>query len=238
MGVNWRGILSIIIIVAIVALILFSPKGQSLHGNYTSKYTKPLGSFISGFASKLGGNRTSSAGSTETGKLEIQLTNIDITDLKDVEFDIRGNSVSCDMNYEVVNFLDTEFKIDDPVARVKLDQFTGTVSFFSNRNMKIAGKAGSVRVNDLSFSKPSSELMFVGEPDNFYLSDVSEKKIVFNDVDGSLSWSGLKGVPALLRDDHLELKNFKGSIVGENGTVDIYGTVDSISLNGVAISKS
>ena len=232
---NWRGILSIIVIVAIVGLIIFSPKGQEYHGEYTSKYTKPLGSFITGFTTKLGGNKTGS--SEDSGKLEIQLKNVDCANFKDVDFDVRDKTLNFEMNYEIVKFLGTEFSFSNPVIDVKMDNLFGKVSFFPNGKMKIEGETSYLRLNDLSFNKPDTEVMFVGEATRFYMSDVSERNMIFSSVDGSLSWSGLGSIPALLSNDHLELKDFKGSIVGSNGTVDLYGTVDSIRLNGVEISK-
>jgi hypothetical protein len=232
---NWRGILSVIVIIAIVGLIAFSPKGQKYHGEYTSKYTKPLGSFISGFAAKITGNKTSET--SDIGKLEIQLRNVDSSDFKDVEFDVRDKSLNFKMDYEVVNFLDTEFSFSDSLVDAKIDNFQGDVSFFPNGKMKIVGEADYLRVNGLSFNKPDTEIMFVGEPVEFYMTDVSKREISFNDVSGSLSWTGLGGVPALLTNDHLELEDFDGTIIGENGSVDIFGTVETIRLNGVEFSK-
>lgn len=231
---NWKTIFSVVIIIAIVGLILLSPKGQKYHGNYTGKYTKPLGSFITGFTSKV--IRSDPTRPTGEGKLEVEVKNVGAFDFSDIEIDVR-NDVICTMEHEVISFLGTEVQTEDPTVRMEIGDLNGNVLFMNNGNVKIDGTTDYLKVNGLTFEKPSTEFLAVGRASSLSLYDIYEKKLVFTDISGSLTWGGLKGIPALLKDDHLELRNFRGNLIMENGLVTLSGTLDSIRLNGVEISK-
>ena len=139
---NWKTVFSVIIIFAIVALILFSPKGQKYHGNYTSKYTKPLGSFITGLTSKV----TKSSSSGNTGDLEVELKNVEISDLRDIEVDVESD-VTCSMRYEVINFLGTEVDVESDVANMEMGNLNGKATFYNNGKTKIEGTTDLLKIN-------------------------------------------------------------------------------------------
>jgi len=229
MSVNWKAILSLFIVFAIVGLLIFSPKGQKIVGNRTA----PIGSFIKTISGKV-----TKSGITETKTLDVTLTDVSPSSLGDLEFQIKGDRFQGKLEYELISLLDSSVNFDEREVDVQTGGLTGTVSFFRNGNMKITGKTNSLKINSMNLEKQDTNFLITGKPISYDLPNINEKKLEFSYISGSLKWSGLSGIAPMLSNDQLELINFDGSIKQSNELVTITGKVDKIILNGVEISKT
>ncbi len=228
--VNWKAILSLFIIFAIFGLLLFSPKGQKITGNFT----KPVGSFFKGITGKV----TKSGGGVGSNKLDIIIEGVDTSSLGDTEITIEGNQIQGKLDYELISLLESKIDFDDRIINLKTGSLIGTVSFFRNGNMKIEGKTNSLKLNDMEISNPNIDFLIVGDPITYEIENIEKDKLLFSYLAGSLKCSQLTGGSLMLNNDQLELINFEGSIKQSNQSVIISGQVDRMVLNGVDISKA
>ena len=227
---NWKAILSLFIIFAIVGLLIFSPKGKKIVGNSTV----PIGSYlkvISGKVAKNGG------GTIESRRLDIVLVDVKPYSLDDVEISIQGDEFQGKLNYELVSLLDSSIKFEDREVDVRIESLIGDISFFRNGNMRITGKTNSLKLNSMEITKPDIDFLIVGEPISYDIKSIKKDKFIFSSISGSLKCSQLTGGRLMLSNDHLELINFDGKIKQEDGSVIISGQVDKMRLNGVDISR-
>ncbi|MBL7170365.1 MAG: hypothetical protein ISS48_05095 [Candidatus Aenigmarchaeota archaeon] len=230
MSVNWKAILSLFIIFAIVGLLVFSPKGKRIVGNTTA----PIGSFLKTITGKI----TRSGEKVESRKLDIILTDISPYSLGDIEISINGDDFEGKLNYEMISLLDSEIRFDNKEVNVQTRSLIGSIDFFRNSNMKITGKTDSLKLNSMEITKPDIDFLIVGEPVSYEIENIEKDKLVFSSISGSLKCSQLTGGTLMLSNDQLELINFDGSIKQGEGSVTISGQVDKMRLNGVEISKS
>jgi len=230
MHINFKAILSLFVIFAIIGLLLFTPKGQKITGNYT----KPVGSFLKTMTGKV----TDIKKPSESKKLDIFLTGVNPSSLDNIEIPLNGNEFQGKLNYEGITLLKSDVKFDDREIDVKINGLMGTLTFFRNGNMKIDGKTSFIKLNQMEINNPNIDVLIVGSPISYEVDDVKKDKISFSSVSGSLKCSQLTGGDLMMRNDQLELLNFDGNIKQENYSITITGQVDKMRLNGVDIFKS
>lgn len=229
MAINWKVVLSLFVIFAIVGLLLFSPQGQKVTGNRTSG----LGSYLKVISGKV----TQTISKPGSQKLDIILTNVNPSALGDLEFPVKADEFEFSLDYNTISLLDSSVDLEDTkTINVKTTNFIGTVSFFRNGEMKIIGKANSLKLNSLKFENPNTNFLITGKPVSFNIQDINRKKLEFSSISGTLKWSGLSD-PMLLNNAQVELSNFEGNIKQENEYITITGKVDKIVSNGVEITK-
>ena len=221
---NWKPLLSLLIIFTIVGLLMFSPKAK----NFKDKLSVPLGSFLKGITGKVTKRPVVSK------KLDVVIE-ADPDCMRGQEFSIKGSRVEAELTYDLVSLMDGSMSFQENTVEVKLESMLGSVDVYKNGKMKITGKTDVIELNKMKFDKTDSQFLIVGTPVSYLLEDVQKDKIVFPVITGSLRWSGLKGVSPSLDNDNLELIGFKGMIGLEGESVTISGSVDKIRLNGVDI---
>jgi len=230
MHINFKAILSLFVIFAIIGLLLFTPKGQKITGNYT----KPVGSFVKTITGKI----TKGKIITNPGKFDIFITGINPSSLDDLEISVNGNGFQGRLNYEVLSVLDSGIKFDDREIDIKVEGLIGTMTFFRNNNLKIEGKTTSLKLNNMEIVNPDIDLLVVGEPISYEVKDVKKDELLLSSVSGSLRCSQLTGGSLMLNGDQLELINFSGDIEQVNNSLTVTGQVDKMKLNGIDISKN
>jgi len=119
MHINFKAILSLFVIFAIVGLLLFTPKGKEMTGNYT----KPMGSFVKTITGKV----TNVKKPAESKKLDIFLTGINPSSLDNIEISINGNKFEGKLNYEAMSLLNSGLKFDDREINVRIDGLLGDI---------------------------------------------------------------------------------------------------------------
>ena len=230
MHINFKAILSLFVIFAIVGLLLFTPKGQKITGNYT----KPVGSFLKTMTGKI----TKGKSITNIGKFDISLTGVNPSSLNDLEIPVNGNGFQGRLNYEVLSVLNSGIKFDDREIDMKVEGLIGVITFFRNGNIKIDGKTTFLKLNSMEIVNPDIDLLVVGEPISYEVKDVKKDELVLSSVSGSLRCSQLTGGSLMLSGDQLELINFAGDIEQVNNSLTVTGQVDKMKLNGIDISKN
>jgi len=228
MHINFKAILSLFVIFAIVGLLLFTPKGKEMTGNYT----KPMGSFVKTITGKV----TNVKKPAESKKLDIFLTGINPSSLDNIEISINGNKFEGKLNYEAMSLLNSGLKFDDREINVRIDGLLGDITFFRNGNMKIDGKTGFMKLNGMEINNPDIDVLIVGDPIDYKIDVVEKDEVDLSSVSGSLRCSQLTGGNLMLSNDQLELFNFEGEIKQVNYSLSITGQVDKMRLNGVDIT--
>jgi len=228
--VNWKAILSLFIIFAIVGLLIFSPKGQKIMGNSTA----PVGSFLKSITGRVSQPR----GEANSRKLDIIITGVDVPSLGDIEISLNGDEFEGQINYDVISVLGSNFNFDYNQVDVKTGSVIGDISFFRNGKMRITGKTSSLRLGSMEVTNPNMDFLIAGEPIRYELKNIKKNKMIFPYLSGSLRCSQLTGGNLMLSNDQLELVNFEGMMMQESGSVTISGQVDKMVLNGVDISKN
>jgi len=229
---NWKILLALFIIIAITGLLIFSEKGRGFREKYLDKYIKSVGSYLTGIKSKFikpkAVNRT----------LEITIST-DSTNLRGQEFELTERPFKVELIYDAVSVggQNIDAKGSENID-FKTDSMTGNIVIDENDKMKFSGQAGNVELNEIVFSSKSGEekieFYLVGTPISFSLIDVEKDSMIFSDISGSLKlgdWS-----PLTLKNDNLNIVNFKGTIEYEEDSLTITGDIEKASLNGVDLS--
>ncbi|PIV68293.1 MAG: hypothetical protein COY38_02050 [Candidatus Aenigmarchaeota archaeon CG_4_10_14_0_8_um_filter_37_24] len=227
---NWRAILSLFIIFAIIGLLIFSPKGQKIVGNKTA----PVGSFLKTITGKVA---KAPAESNIPKNLDVTITNVDPASLGDIEVQIKGDDFESRINYQVVSLLDSGIKFDGKEIDVDIKSLVGAVAFLRNGDMKITGKTNSLKLNEMEITKPGIDLLIVGQPVSFEINDIEKNEMSFLSISGLLKCPQLSQGNLMLKNDQLELSSFYGYIKQDNSSITISGQVDKMRLNGVDISR-
>jgi hypothetical protein len=229
MAVNWKAILSLFIIFAIIGLLIFTPRGQKIVGNKTM----PVGSFLKSFTGKL----TKVPTNTGSKRLDIFITNVNPSSLGDTEISIKGEKIQAKLDYEIITLLESNINFDQREVEVETGRLIGKVNFFRNGNMRVSGNTDNLKLNDMTINKPDIDFLTVGRPIDYDLGNIEKDELMFSYLSGLLKCSQLTGGNLLLNNDQLELVNFNGYIRQVNNSVTIGGSVDKMILNGVDISK-
>lgn len=224
---NLRAIVSLFIIFSILALLIFSPRAR----DFRVKLTKPIGSFLKAIT----GRSLTRTTSLIPKKLDVKITNMDPVSMNGQHFSIKGTGLNTELVYDLVSVMNGNILFQTKTVKVRVKSMVGSVSFYKNGKMKIIGHTNLIELNGMKFNRTGMEFLIVGTPVSYTLNNIRENKISFSKASGSLSWSGLKGVPPLLKNDELELVGFEGVIEQKEGPVTIHGKVDRIRLNGVDI---
>jgi len=223
-----------VIIVAILilsVLFLASPKGKSfLEQSKIKDKISIIGNWLKNITGKLPATKK-----TETNKIEFHLTSVDPIYMNEQQFYLQGSSLQADMKVEAATLsgLTLSFKDD---TELSTNSMTGNL-IFTDKKIKINGKANEIWLGTIGINKTDTEISILGTPTKFYVQNVEKSSLVFKEVSGSLSWTGIK-VPPTLNKDKLEAYDFTGSIELKNGLIYINGYVSYIKLNNIPIGTS
>ena len=230
---NQKVIAVLVILLMFAAFLFVTPKGRVFREKYIDGHIGVVGNFFKGITSRVvkGGSATK-----EGEKLAITIASIPILDLNGLAFPIKDSGFVGDLHYDYASFAGGTVSLPSNILSVNIPVMTGNVAFSSDR-LQVAGKTSQLTLNGLNFNTTSTDFAIVGVPISFQLNDIQQDKIVFSDISGSLSWTGLKGIPPLLADDNLELYDFQGFITMQNGKIMISGFVSKMRLNGVNIGS-
>jgi len=224
---NWKALMSLLIIFTIIGLLMFSPKAKT----FKDKLTLPLGSFFKGITGKV------TKGPAVPKKLDVVIE-ADPDCMSGLEFSIKGSGVEAELDYDLVSLMDGSMSFPTSALEVKLESMLGSVDIYKNGKMRITGKTDVVEFNGIKFDKGDSQFLVVGTPISYVIEDIQKDNLIFPAITGSLRWSGLKGISPSLDNNNLELVDFRGTIKLEDGSVTISGEVDKIKLDGVDIRLS
>lgn len=225
---NLKLLASLFIILMITSLLMFSPKGRE----FREKSIKNIGSFLKTISGRISSSKT-----TPSPRLDVMITKISPVYIQEQTFTIKDSGFKGELWYDSIALSGGDISFPTNKIVVNVNSMTGVVSFEGNR-LKVSGSTNRIELNEMTYNMTDIRFSIIGTPVSYTLKDVKKDRIVFQKISGSLSWSGLKGVPPLLRDDRLELIEFDGIIIQENDYVSITGKVGKIRLNGVDIGLS
>jgi len=231
---NWKVFASLFVIFALVGLLMFSPKGKDFREEYMPEYFQKTGSFLRGMTSRVVKNNEPII----SDYLKFSFSSLSPSLLKDAEFEIRGSDFEAELEYDLIELMDGNIDLDSSIAKIRMSDMIGEVSFYKNGKMKITGKASSVEFNGVCINKTDIDFLIVGDPVMYMLNDVEKDEMLFESVSGSLSWEGLNDISPLLEYDDLILFDFEGDVEKYENTTIISGSVSSIDLNGITIAKT
>ena len=178
MAVNWKAILSLFIIFAIIGLLIFTPKGQKIVGNRTA----PVGSFIKSITGKI---TKPSSRTVESKELDIFITQVSPSSLGEIEIPVNGRDFEGRLNYDVVSVLGSSFDFDYKELDVKAGNLIGNINFLRNGNMKISGNTNSLKLNDMSIKNQDIDVLIVGEPIYYDIENIEKNELTFSYLSGS-----------------------------------------------------
>jgi len=226
---HWKLLLTLLVIIAIGGLLVFSKTGRSFREKYLDKYIKQVGSYIKVlkeyFVKKPSVNRT------------LQMTlETDISSLRGQEFKLDGNSFSVSLDYDSILIGGQTINIrEGREIDFNSNSMVGSILIDTSGKMKINGYASSLELNDVIFSPKSGEknveFSITGTPRSFSLNDIEKDKMSFSSISGSLTLKGLSSLA--LENDNLNLLYFKGSIEKIDEKVSISGKAEKVNLNGI-----
>ncbi len=224
---------ALIIVVALLLLIgffLFVPQGKEFRAKYLDEHFKKIGYFLKYVESKwklpkIGDN---------TNKLSVILSDVSAGSMNGQSFELKNNDFGAVVISNSISVDGSTVTFTNNPLKIFANDMTGTVSF-SNDFVRVSGKTNELTLGDFSFNKTGISFSVSGHPIQFTLNNVKKNIISFQDISGSLKWTGLRGVSPLLNNDKLELYDFDGVIEEVNGKVAIQGTASKIKLNGVNI---
>ncbi len=220
----------LVITLMFVAFLFVTPRGRQFREKYIDDRVGFLGNFFKNLTGKI-----TNSDSSNKEKLSMAITTVPLSDLNGQTFDIKGSGFSGEMSYDYLAFAGGTVSLANSALEVSVPSMEGTVAFVSDK-VQVSGKTDQLSVNELSFNTTKTDFVVVGSPTYFELNNIHADKLVFLDISGSLSWTGLKGIPPLLVEDNLELHDFDGYVTMNNGKITISGLVSKIRLNGVNIA--
>ena len=148
---HWKLLLTLLVIIAIGGLLVFSKTGRSFREKYLDKYIKQVGSYIEVlkgyFVKKPSVNRT------------LQMTlETDISSLRGQEFKLDGNSFSVSLDYDSILIGGQTINIrEGREIDFNSNSMVGSILIDTNGKMKINGYASSLELNGVIFSTKSGE---------------------------------------------------------------------------------
>lgn len=227
---NWKILLSLFIIFAVLGLLIFSPKGKEFKQKYLDAYITKTADVIKSAPEKI---TTKEIDSNEKFNVLVTTEPISLEGFRfNIEDDIEVELIydSIELNGNFISSKNTE-KIIFRAEKIK-----GTV-FFEDRKMKITGISNMVEVNDivvLSDKDSTIEFEVVGVPVSYTLNKVTKNSMKFSNIFGLIqlgTWS-----PLSLNDDDLEIEYFDGYLKMQEDNVLIDGSVYKVKLNNVDLS--
>lgn len=226
--------LVIFLIFAILGLFLLSPRGKTFREKYLNDKISKVGSYLRGITS-----RTIPKGqpkAKQENKLEITLSGVDPVLMNGQEFDVKDASVDALFKFESALIDGNEILLKKNVTGINIESMTGAIVFFDDK-MKISGKTNRLWLNDIGFSKEGTDFIVVGVPDTYILLNIKKDALVFPQISGRLTATGM-GTISFFPNDKLELYGFEGKIEQKNDLVYITGTISYMKLNNVYIGAS
>lgn len=229
---NWKILLSLFIVIAITGLLIFSERGKSFRAKYLDKHLKTVGSYFKGvttiFKKQQAINRTLDM--TITGSSNI---------LYGKNFDIEGNYFGGELKYETVSVSGQNINVKgSDKINFNVNGMTGSISIDATGKMEISGQARAVEFDSIVINSKSEKEMIdfslVGIPTSFSLSNFEIDRLVFSDTSGLLRLSDWP--PMDLKNDNLDITQFRGDIEQEDNSITISGKIEKISLNNKLIS--
>jgi len=229
---RFKLVLGILIIIAIIGLLTFSPQGRSFREKYLDKYIGPVTGFFKGITGQLikqqPANRTLDI-MLETGLNAISGQNFD---LQNFNFDVELLYDSVVVGGQNINVKDSE------IIDFKTTGMSGTIQMLGDNKMKIIGESLSVEANGIVFSPQSEKdkisFTLAGTPTSLSLDNIEKDAMTFPDISGTLKFKDWP--PLALENDNLNIQKFKGTITLGEDTLMIIGKVEKASLNGVDLS--
>ncbi|MFH8080551.1 MAG: hypothetical protein QXO84_01580 [Candidatus Aenigmatarchaeota archaeon] len=215
----------------LVALFLASPRGKKFLEE--SKLKDKL-SFIGNFFKSLSG-RLSSVKHTKSEKIDMKLNSVNKLYLDKQEFSLSNSQIFISLKPDSADLNGMSLSFKDQV-QISSYSFNGNLAYNQDK-IVLQGKVNDVCIDNLCFNKTDISFNLVGKAEKYKITNAKKSLLAFNEITGTLSWSGLK-TPATLEKDKLELYDFEGSIEEKNSLVYFEGKVAYMKLNNVPIGIS
>lgn len=225
-----RVLVVIVLLLLLVGFLFFVPKGKEFRAKYLDDHFKKVGYFLKGVAT-----RGKVTGTYDGPKLSVVISDVSTVSMTGQVFDLKGDDLEALIIPSSISMDGSSVTFSGNPVRFYAEDMTGSLSF-SNDIVTISGKTNQLGLGDFSFNKSSISFSVSGYPLSFSLNTVKKSLIAFQDISGSLKWSGLRGTAPLLKNDRLELYDFEGTIQQVGGSILIEGTVSKMKLNGVNIA--
>lgn len=206
--IRWKLLLVLAVVVAIVGLMIypdpsnfpFSPSLELPRMDFDAEW---IASDLSSILSPIPQSELSFVMTSESNQLEGQ------------SFDVQNAHVSMmGLFTGNVNFGDTAYMASNRPGDLELDNFSGTIEFFSGNRMMITGTASSAILDGTSIVSRTGSLKISTEmaPSRFSVDPVKVSRIVLDSFFGTLERGGEERTTVDLSGSTLEIREFEGNL--------------------------
>lgn len=207
---KWKSFLAVILIIAILALLYFSPQGR----NYSSFLSNIVGNVVSIFSSK-----ETFAFSLSTSKIAFEGKALN---MPNSSFEIKGTS-----NYVKIQDV-TGFSPGS--VDLKVSNFKG-VAEITETSIRVNGEASRIELNSVVFITDRS-VMVEAEvtSDSYSLNSIFQESLDFDSLTGQFRRvSEDKTVTVDVSNEKVTIKNFAGNLQINEGEASLVGVATSVT---------
>jgi len=227
---NWKILLSLFIIFAIVGLLMFSPKAKDFKEKYLNDYISKTGDFIKNIPEKITFKKVA-----QEDKFDILIT----TEQSSIDgsfFNINEDNIEVEIIYESISLDDQQISTRNTDKVIfRADQMKGTVSFEQGK-LELSGSSDLIEVNNIVLSSDDGPIKFdvIGIPVSYNINGITKNSMKFSDIIGLIKIGTWK--PLSLQEDKLEIEYFDGSLNLDEDVLSIDGRAYKAKLNNVDLS--
>ena len=227
---NFKTIFAVFVIIGIGVMLLRTDSGR--------RYMSNIGNLFSGLFSAGGSGWVGTGGG---GRFEMTMV-ADRSAFLGQSYQVQNSSVSS------AGLIDTplvvggvEMRKENIEIELDLSDAKGTFEYTVAGTLRFQGTVSEIGVDDNSYSSPEGSLKVSFElvPTRFILTGLSERKITFGSVTGSIARLNTDGSiksTEELTSEKVEIYRFEGFVVLDNTTIKMDGSADSVKGTGLQSS--
>src|SRR4030042_3985937 len=209
---HWKLWISIFLVIGIMSLLFYTDAGKKTLGIFKiGRFVDTYPSGEKGFSVEL-----------DTNEEAFYSQSYEVSNTTFVASGICRENIKMD---------NIKINRDGFVCEITLNSLYGVVDYTQGGSVVISGKAASMRMDGVLYSGENMKVMVEVTPNSFMLTDVSEKRIILQSVNGKISKlraDGNVSMVGFLNANSLKINNFNGDIKLEENHLILKGTTDSV----------
>jgi hypothetical protein len=241
MGMNWKSLLTVFVILGIGMILLTTESGQKFAGEALSSVTSGVGNFVSGLFS---GDFDWSFDKMPSGEQFLISLSIAKESFYEQQYKVSNTSLDATgVCQAALNVGDIMLHKESMQCRVVAEDMKGTFEYTIAGTVKFEGYVSSLEVDGSSYTSDGSRLKTSFEmlPSDFILDGLSERKITIASATGSINRLSQEGSIKSTEDldaEQLEISGFVGFIRLEGSNIKLQGLAVSVHGTGAHSSFS
>jgi hypothetical protein len=241
MGMNWKSLLTVFVILGIGMILLTTERGQKFAGEALSSITSGVGNFVSGLFS---GDFDWSFDKMPSGEQFLISLSIAKESFYEQQYKVSNTSLDstgiCESSLKVG---DVMLHKESMQCHVVAEDMKGTFEYTIAGTVKFEGDVSSLEVDGNSYTSDGSRLKTSLEmlPSDFKLDGLAERKVTITSATGSINRLGPEGSIKSAEDldaEQLEISGFVGFIRLEGSNIKLQGLAVSVRGTGAHSSFS